>query len=266
MSTDSYEIRAIRYARHDRRSSENFVGGDPHDVPMPLNYYVWVISNPARTILVDTGFSEAMAAQRGRQIVKPVAQGLQALGLVPETVDDVIITHMHYDHAGNIPLFPRARFHLQDREMEFATGRCMCHGLLNHGYEADDVVALVRCVFDQRVVFHDGADQIAPGIEVHHVGGHTKGLQAVRVRTARGWVVLASDASHFYAHMEQDRAFPVLYNLGDMLEGYATLRRLASSSQHVVPGHDPAVMARYPSAGTGLDDWIVRLDLAPRGH
>lgn len=263
MSVDSYEVRAIRYARHMRRSPENFIGGDPHDTAMPLNYYVWVISNAERSIVVDTGFNEAMAAKRGREIVKPVGEGLAALGIQAEAVDDVIVTHMHYDHAGNIPLFPRARFHLQDQEMEFATGRCMCHGLLNHGYEAEDVVNLVRCVFDQRVHYHDGADEIAPGVEVHHIGGHTKGLQAVRVRTARGWVVLASDASHFYVHMDGDRAFPVLYNLGDMLAGYKTLRKLASSARHVVPGHDPLVMQRYPSAGTGFDDWIVRLDVEP---
>lgn len=263
MSLDSYEVRAIRYARHMRRSPENFIGGDIHDTEMPLNYYVWVISNAERSIVVDTGFNEAMAAKRGREIVKPVGAGLAALGLQADTVDDVIVTHMHYDHAGNLPLFPRARFHLQDQEMAFATGRCMCHSLLNHGYEADDVVHLVRCVFDQRVEFHDGADEIAPGVEVHHIGGHTKGLQAVRVRTQRGWVVLASDASHFYAHMDGDRAFPVLYNLGDMLAGYKTLRKLASSPRHVVPGHDPLVMARYPSAGTGLEDWIVRLDVEP---
>lgn len=264
MANDCYEVRAIRYARHMRRSSENFIGGDIHDTEMPLNYYVWVISNAERTIVVDTGFNEAMAAQRGRELVKPVGAGLAALGIQSDTVDDVIITHMHYDHAGNIPLFPRARFHLQDQEMAFATGRCMCHGLLNHGYEAEDVVNLVRCVFDQRVHFHDGADEVAPGVEVHHIGGHTKGLQAVRVHTRRGWVVLASDASHFYAHMEGDRAFPVLYNLGDMLAGYQTLRRLATSPRHVVPGHDPLVMARYPAAGQGLTDWIVRLDLDPR--
>ena len=263
MSTDSYEVRAIRYARHMRRSPDNFVGGDSHDVEMPLFYYVWVISNAARTIVVDTGFNETMAAKRGRQIVKPVGEGLAALGIVAENVSDVIVTHMHYDHAGNIPLFPRARFHLQDSEMEFATGRCMCHDLLNHGYEAEDVVSLVRCVFDKRVAYHQGAAEVAPGIEVHHIGGHTKGLQAVRVRTARGWVVLASDASHFYAHMEQDRAFPVLYNLGDMLAGYETLRKLATSPRHVVPGHDPLVMQRYPAAGPGLEDWVVRLDLEP---
>ena len=82
--------------------------------------------------------------------------------------------------------------------------------------------------------------------------------------TRRGWVVLASDASHFYAHMDGDRAFPVLYNLGDMLAGYATLRALAESPQHVIPGHDPLVLARYPAAHADLAGWVARLDLDPR--
>ncbi|HEX4986807.1 MAG TPA: N-acyl homoserine lactonase family protein [Burkholderiales bacterium] len=265
MTEEVYEVHAIKYAQLMRRSPDNFLGGDEHDVEMPLNYYVWVVSNAQRTIVVDTGFNEAMASKRKRTITRPVAEGIKALGFQPEAIRDVVVTHMHYDHAGNIPLFPNARYHLQDKEMEFATGRCMCHGLMRHGYEADDVVHLVRCVFDQRVQFHDGASQIAPGVELHHIGGHTRGMQSVRVRTKRGWVVLASDASHFYAHMEQDRAFPILYSLADMLEGFNTLRRLATSPRHIIPGHDPLVMARYPQAGPGLQDWIARLDVDPNG-
>jgi glyoxylase-like metal-dependent hydrolase (beta-lactamase superfamily II) len=263
MTDDTWEVYAIKYARVSRRSPDNFVGGDAHDVDMPLNYYVWLIAGKNRNIVVDTGFGEEMAKKRDRQILRPVAEGLGALGVAPEKVEDVVITHMHYDHAGNLPLFPRARFHLQDSEMEFATGRCMCHAMMRHGYEADDVVHMVRCVFDQRVEFHDGPREIAPGVELHHIGGHTKGLQSVRVRTRRGWVVLASDASHFYAHMEQDRAFPILYNLADMLEGFKTLRRLATSSKHIIPGHDPLVMDRYPAAREEMKDWIVRLDIDP---
>ena len=264
MSESNWEVHAIKYARLSRRSPDNFIGGDAHDTEMPLFYYVWTLSNGERTILVDTGFNEAMAKKRGRQIIKPVAEGVRALGIDPDKVEDVIVTHMHYDHAGNLPLFPRARYHLQDREMEFATGRCMCHDMMRHGYEADDVTHLVRCVFDQRVEFHDGSSELAPGVELHHIGGHPTGLQSVRVRTRRGWVVLASDASHFYAHMEQDRAFPIVYNVGDMLEGFKTLRRLATSPQHIVPGHDPLVMDRYPAANEKTKDWIVRLDVDPK--
>jgi len=263
MNNDLYEIHAIKYAWLSRRSPDNFVGGDPHDTEMPLNYYVWSISNKARTVIVDTGFGQKSADKRERTIVRPVEEGVRALGIDPERVQDVILTHMHYDHAGNGPLFANATFHLQDQEMDFATGRCMCHDIMRHPYEVDDVVHLVRCVHDQRVRFHDGSSEIAPGIEVHHIGGHTKGLQAVRVRTERGWVVLASDASHFYAHMEQNRAFPIVYNVADMMEGFNTLRKLATSPRHVIPGHDPLVMKRYPAPKPGFDDWIVRLDVDP---
>jgi glyoxylase-like metal-dependent hydrolase (beta-lactamase superfamily II) len=264
MTEDTYEIYAIKYARLSRRSPDNFIGGDEHDTDMPLNYYVWVISNKDRTILVDTGFGDVAAKKRGRQIVRPVAEGIAALGIDPAKVKDIIITHMHYDHAGNLPLFANARYHLQDKEMDFATGRCMCHSILRHGYEADDVVHMVRCVFDDRVQFHEGPAEIAPGIEAHLIGGHTKGLQSVRVRTQRGWVVLASDASHFYAHMEQGRAFPIVYNVHDMLQGHETLRTLATSRSHIIPGHDPLVMARYPAARPGMEDWIARLDVEPK--
>jgi len=100
---------------------------------------------------------------------------------------------------------------------------------------------------------------------VHHVGGHTVGLQFARVRTRRGWVVLASDASHFYANFEDMRAYATVYNVGDMLEGFATLRRVASSLRHIVPGHDPLVLQRYPAAKPGLAGIAVRLDVEPKG-
>ena len=121
---------------------------------------------------------------------------------------------------------------------------------------------MVDKIFADRVVFHDGESEIAPNLTVHKVGGHSKGLQVVRVLTRRGWVVLGSDASHFYANFEQNRPFPVLESVTDMLEGFATMRRLASSNNHVIPGHDPLVLERYPAANPNVGD-IVRLDADP---
>ena len=265
MSTDgTYEVYAVRYAHHPRRASDNFLGGDPHDGPMPIDYFVWAIMGGGRTYIVDTGFGKDMAAKRQRQLIRSPAEGLAPLGIDPAKVEDVIVTHMHYDHAGGLDLFPNATFHIQEKEMAFTTGRCMCHVPLRHSFEAGHVTGMVRRLFEGKVAFHDGDEELAPGLSLHFIGGHTMGLQVVRVLTRRGWVVVASDAAHLYANIEQERPYPVIYNLADMLAGYGKLRRLASTPAHVVPGHDPLVMARYPAARKELDGIVVRLDAEPK--
>jgi glyoxylase-like metal-dependent hydrolase (beta-lactamase superfamily II) len=263
MNHDIYEIHAVHYAHHDRPASDNYIGGDVHDVLEPLDYYVWAITGGGRTYIVDTGFDEAMGIKRNRTLVRPIADGLKAIGIAPDTVEDIIVSHLHYDHTGNYDLFPRAKYHLQDAEMAYATGRCMCHAVLKTPFEEEDIVAMVRKLFAGRVAFHDGVDEIAPGITVHKIGGHSKGLQCVRVKTRRGHVVIASDTAHLYNHFEQRRVFPTTYNLAEVLEGYDQLRKLAASPAHIIPGHDPEVLKRYPAAKEGLEGWVVRLDADP---
>ena len=263
-SLPEYEVFAIKYAHHERRSRENFLGGDPHDAPMPLDYFVWLIRGDGREIVVDTGFSAAMAAKRQRNHIRCPTEGLRMLGVEAQTVRDVVLTHLHYDHAGNFDLFPNATFHIQDREMNYATGRYMCHECFRGAYEAEDVVSLVRRVYAGRVHFHDGEGEVAPGVSVHLIGGHTMGIQTVRVNTRRGWVVLASDASHFYANMEQTRPFPIIWSVAEMVEGYAKLSALAASPAHVIPGHDPLVLARYPAPSPALEGIACRLDVMPK--
>jgi glyoxylase-like metal-dependent hydrolase (beta-lactamase superfamily II) len=261
---ETYEIYAVHYGHHDRQSKENYIGGDAHEILQPLDYYVWAIVGQKRSYIVDTGFDEAMGKKRKRTLVRPIADGLKAIGIPPDSIENVIVSHLHFDHTGNYDDFPHARYHLQDAELAYATGRCMCHSFLKTPFEEEDVVAMVRKLFAGRVVFHDGEDQIAPGITVHKVGGHSKGLQCVRVKTQRGYVVVASDATHLYNHFEQGRVFPTTYNPAEVLEGYDRLRRLATSPAHIIPGHDPAVLQRYPAAKSGLEGWVVRLDIDPR--
>jgi glyoxylase-like metal-dependent hydrolase (beta-lactamase superfamily II) len=175
-------------------------------------------------------------------------------------VKEVVITHLHYDHVGNFDLFPAATLHLQDLEMRYATGRHMSEAQFAGAYDVEDVVGMVRRAYAGRVRFHDGDAELHPGISVHLIGGHTMGLQAVRVRTRRGWVVLASDASHFYANMEQERPFPIVWSVADMMAGYRRLSALADSPAHIIPGHDPLVMERYPAASQGTQGVVARLD------
>lgn len=262
--SDIWEAFAVAYARHDRPASENFIGGDPHNGPMPLNYYVWVLKNGEKTVVVDTGFDQRGAELRGRTITRPVAEGLDALGVDRNAVNDVIVTHMHYDHVGNDGLLPNACFHLQDTEMAFATGRCMCHAQGNHAFEIEDVVTMVRRVYGGKVAFHDGDEELFPGITMHLIGGHSRGLQCVRVKTKRGPVVLASDTAHHYAHIQQRRVFPTVDSVSDVLEGYRRLEKLGGSLDRIVPGHDPLVADLYPAISKDTEGWAVRLDEAPR--
>jgi glyoxylase-like metal-dependent hydrolase (beta-lactamase superfamily II) len=255
-----YEVYAIKYAHHARRASENFIGGDPHDGPMPLDYFVWLIRGAGREIVVDTGFSAPMAAKRDREHLRCPTEGLGFLDVDAKKIKDVVITHLHYDHVGNFDLFPAATFHLQDLEMNYATGRHMGKRVFSGAFDVEDVVGMVRSNYAGRVKFHDGDATIAEGISLHLIGGHTMGLQVVRVATRRGWLVLASDASHFYANMEQVRPFPIVYSVADMVEGYGRLRALADSREHIIPGHDPLVLERYPAPSKALQGIVARLD------
>jgi len=263
-AVDTYEVHAIRYATLARKAGDNFIGGDPHEEGSPLDYFVWLARSASRTFVIDTGFDAQVAARRGRNMLLSPELGLARLGVDAAAVRDVIITHLHYDHVGNFAMFPKAMFHLQDREMQYATGRHMAQAIFAHAYEVDEVVAMVRRVYAGRVRFHDGDAQLAPGLSVHRIGGHTMGMQSVRVHTRIGWIVLASDATHLYANMDEVRPFPIVHDVGAMVDGYRRLRELADDPRCVVPGHDPLVMQRYPAAGPGLEGVAVRLDVEPK--
>lgn len=261
---DVYEVYAVKYGETAGRTmAENYIGGDPHDTSVQLDYYVWAIVGRNRTFVVDTGFNHETAGARGRKIARLPKEGLAAIGVDANTVKDVVITHLHYDHAGTLTDFPNARFHLSDEEMSFATGRFMCHHTIRMPYEAEDVCTMVRKVYKDEVQFHDQDGEIAPGVSVHAVGGHAKGLMCVRVNTRRGAVVLASDASHLYMNMELGKPFPIVVSVADMMESWKKLGRLADSPKHIIPGHDPLVMHRFPTAASSAEGIAVRLDGEP---
>lgn len=261
--SEHHEVFVVKYAeRMARTRAESFIMADDHAAPHPMDYFVWAIRNANRTIIVDTGFDAAEASRRNRSILRTPAVALRDLGIDAAVVSDVIVTHLHYDHAGTLDAFPAARFHLQAAEMAFATGPCMCHDHLRFPFTADHVCAMVQRVYSGRVVFYDGDAEIAPGVTVHKIGGHSRGLQAVRVETARGPVVLASDAAHYYETFETKKPFVIVADMEDMLKGYDTLVRLGGDTKRVVPGHDPLVLQRYPALSAATAGAVHRLDVA----
>jgi glyoxylase-like metal-dependent hydrolase (beta-lactamase superfamily II) len=257
----SYEVFAVKYAERQGVRGEHFLDPDEHaGDPMPMDYFVWVARGGGRTFVIDTGFTADDAAWRGRTLLRTAAQGLALIGVDAATVEDVIITHLHYDHVGGLAQFPTARFHIQDREVAYGTGRHMTYRSLNHAFNSQHIAAFVEAVHAGRAVFHDGAAELASGLSVHHIGGHTDGLQVVRIWTRRGWLVLASDASHYYENMRDGRPFPILFDVGAVLDGFRRMRELTGSDELIVPGHDPLVLERFPAVSHDLTGVAVRLD------
>jgi glyoxylase-like metal-dependent hydrolase (beta-lactamase superfamily II) len=249
---DVYHVYALRFATLARNVRENFLITDLHDGPMPLDYFVWILHGASRTILVDTGFAEEAARRRGRRRIVDPIDALRSLGIDPDDIADILISHLHYDHAGNLGGFRKARFHIQDKEVAFATGRCMCDGFLRFPFDVEDVVTFVRHTYAERVSFHDGDSHPLPGISLHLLPGHTAGIQAVRVNTPRGPIVLASDVSHYYANFLRRSPFQLTVDAAATLRSYESLLALADGRiDRIIPGHDPWVRQLYPDCEYG---------------
>lgn len=257
--SELWQVYALKYAdRNARTRADSFQNDDHPGAPHGMDYFTWVLVNGPRKIVVDTGYDVAEGVRRDRPIIRDPASALLALDIDPETVDTVIITHLHYDHAGGLDRYPKALFHLQESDLAFATGPCMCNPDLKAPFTVDHVCEMVRHVYAGRVVFHDGDSEIAPGITVHKIGGHSRGLQAVRVMTAGGPICLASDAAHYYENFEARKLFPIVVDPGMMLQGFDRIVDLAGDPARVIPGHDPLVRERFPEFGNSGFVW--RLD------
>ena len=260
----TYELYALRYAGNARRHrGHNFLLAEDPERLEPMDYFSWVAIGPGGPVVIDTGLNRQKALQRGYDYDRAPHELLPLLGVDPAEVRTVVLTHLHYDHIGNTEAYPQARFHLQAAEMAFATGPLMEKPWFRLAYEVDELQRMVAYLHTGRLRLHGADQEIAPGLNVHWVGGHTAGQEIVRVRTRRGWVVLASDALHYYEEFERSVPFPVAHSIADMMTAHDRIEQLAASRDHIVPSHDPLLMQRYPAAQAELNESIIRLDVSP---
>lgn len=249
LAEDEYHIYSLCYAKNSRRRVSDafgFTGHDLHDGPMPIDYNIWIVQNAHRRFLVDLGFSVESARARKRDLVYDPIDALQRIGVAPDGITDIVISHMHVDHAGNIERFPAANVHVQDTEVGYVTGRCMHEDLLRFPYELEDVLNIMRKNWGKQLAFHDGDAALFPGVTLHHMPGHAPGLQATLVNTRRGGVLLASDGSHYFPNIYNLSPHRITVSAPDTIDSYHRMMGLVAGPDFFIPGHDPKVRAIYP--------------------
>jgi len=249
VATD-WTVIAARYGTLETTRSDAYYRwsayGEP-DGPQRLDYFFWIVRNGGETILVDTGFDPAVGRRRGRTCLVEPAEAMAQLGISAQSVSRILLTHLHYDHTGNLDGFPNAELLVPELELDFWLGPLARRGQFAHTVEEAELDVVRAAAADGRVRRLIGGEEIADDLHAVHLGGHSPGQMALAVFGSGHPVVLASDAAHFYEELEFDRPFGVFVDLAEMYEGYDTLRELAGAYGDVVPGHDPAVMTRYPA-------------------
>jgi len=242
-----YQIYAMKYAERQADLSTFMLTAEPGQETITIDYFVWLLQGGSEPVVVDTGFTPQIAAARRRKYLASPADQLRKLGIDARDIKKVLITHLHWDHFGGFSLFPNATFYLQTKEYQYWTGPVMRFKASQGLVEADDMAELVRLNLQGRVHFVDGVEEVLPGISLHYVGGHTAGIQVVRVNTAKGHAVVASDASHLFRNVEENTPARLITSLPEMFSAFDAIRGLASGPNLWLPGHDPAVLQRFPT-------------------
>ncbi len=246
-----YEVYAIHYATLPDFPVSALVQGADRARKLDLAMIVWLVKGNGRTILVDSGFyrEQFLKAWMVKDFLKP-SEAVAQFGVKPEEVTDVIITHMHWDHADGMDLFPRARIWMQKDEYDYYTGEAWQQKNTHGGIDKDDVLAAVRLNLEGRLTLvHGDAQQILPGIRCYTGGKHTWQSQYVGVNTKAGTVILASDNMYLYENLDKHLPIAQTLDADSNLRAQDRMKQLAAKPSLIIPGHDPAEFERFPKAG-----------------
>ena len=253
-SKPRYEVYALRYATLPDFPVADLVAGADKARKLDIAMLIWLVRGNGKNILVDTGFYRPQFFKdwNVKDFTKP-SEMLQRVGLKPEDITDVIITHLHWDHADGLDLFPNAKIWIQKDELQYYAGEAWQSRRTHGGIDPEDVLALVKLNTQGRVGLVNGdAQEILPGITCYTGGKHTYASQYVGVSTAGGTVVLASDNMYLYENLEKHVPIAATLDADSNLRAQDRMKQLAANPKLIIPGHDPAVMTNFPQTAPGV--------------
>ena len=253
----AYEVYAVRFATEASYPTRFLVAGADSARRSQLAFTVWLIRGGGRTVLMDAGFYRPKFVDRWKPVgfTKP-SDALAPLGVKPEQVTDIIISHIHWDHLDGADLFPNARIWLQREEYEHYTNDSGV--VLDRAIDPDDARMLASLKRAGRVRLIPGdSTEVMPGITVFTGGKHTYASEYATVHASlasgrTGTIVLASDNAYLYENLERHRPITQSIDTLSNLRAQERMKRLASEPRLIVPGHDAEVFVRFPKPGNGI--------------
>src|SRR5215471_2594119 len=261
-SANVYEAYAIRFGILPGFSVSGLVAGADRSRKLDIPVMVWLLKGSnGHQVLVDSGFyRQPFLDQWKPGNFRTPAAAVEAAGVKPEAITDVIISHAHWDHVDGADLFPKATIWIQRDEYSYYTGEAWQTPNSHGGVFADDMLALVKINTEGRLRFVNGDDQeILPGIRAYIGGKHTHQSQYVSVRIDGGTAVFASDNIYLYENLEKHAPIAQTVDgpagVASNLAAQDRIRTLASDPRLIVPGHEPLVFEKFPS----MSDGIVRI-------
>jgi glyoxylase-like metal-dependent hydrolase (beta-lactamase superfamily II) len=249
LAAQNYEVYGIRYATIKDFAVSGLVAGADKDRKMDIAMYVWLIKGGGKNILFDCGFYRDKFIRRWHpsDFVKP-SEALEKAGLKPDDITDVIISHIHWDHADGFDLFPKAKIWIQKDELEYYSGEAW-QGKRGAGADAEDILGLIKLNTEGKLGMVRGdAQEIIPGITCYIGGKHTWQSQYIGVNG----IVLASDNVYLYENLEKHVPIAATLDADSNLKAQDRMKHLAANEKLIIPGHDPAVMKNFPEVAPGV--------------
>ena len=258
-SAAPHEVYALSYGVYPDFPISALLAGADKTRKIDLQMMIWLIKGPGgKNILVDTGcYHENVVKGKGIKDLIKASDAVAKLGLSAADITDVIISHMHWDHADGMDLFPKARIWIQKGEYSYYTGEAWQQKGTHGGIDQDDVLALVKLNMEGRVTLVSGDNQeIIPGIICYTGGKHTWQSQYVSADSKAGKVVLASDNMYLYENLDKHLPIATTLDADSNLRAQDRMKQIAASLDLIIPGHDPAVFERFPKVA----ERVVRIE------